>query len=106
MLTRGDLELMHVDMTQQAFELYKKKSADYNGTGPFDNFFAAERLGIVGAERGVLSRMMDKISRISTLLDRDPAVVGESLDDSLIDIINYAVIIRGIRLEKCSNQVK
>jgi len=70
-----------------------KKNADYTGgADPFRNFRNAELVGVPVA-RGILVRITDKLARISTLLDKPPAVVDEALTDSLDDAINYLAIL-------------
>lgn len=72
----------------------KRKNADYAGTtDPFKNFKACELYGI-SAEKGILVRMSDKMTRISNLLERPAQVVDESILDTLSDLANYAMILR------------
>lgn len=75
--------------------LVEKKNADYSGASldPFKNIRNAGFVG-VSVERGVLVRMMDKMGRISSLLDREAQVSSESIDDTLNDLINYAAILK------------
>lgn len=74
-----------------------KKNADYAGGHPFKNFLLPEQLGLASAEVGILVRMTDKLARVSTLIDKDPAVVEESVDDTLTDLAAYALILRALR---------
>ncbi len=78
-------------------EIVKKKNHDYTGGGDhndaFYNFRYAEIVG-VPIERGILVRMTDKMARVSSLLDKEPEVVDEKLDDTLLDLINYAAILK------------
>jgi hypothetical protein len=77
--------------------LIQKKNADYaNSDNPFRNFEAASVVG-VGVERAILLRVLDKIARISNLIDKEAAVVDESLEDTLIDAINYLAIMKAYR---------
>jgi hypothetical protein len=71
------------------------KNSDYGGSkqSPYNNFLNAKAVGVT-VERGILVRMMDKMSRISTLLDKDPKVVGEGIEDTLDDLINYTAILK------------
>ncbi len=87
--------ITHIQLTYSVgIEIIKRKNADYAGdTDPFRNFRTATVVG-VPVERAILVRLMDKISRVSTLLDKDPAVVEESLEDTLIDAINYLGILK------------
>jgi hypothetical protein len=74
----------------------KKKNADYSENGPFQNFRFCEGIG-VSAEKGILVRLGDKISRLSTLLSRPAQVADESFEDTICDILNYAVLLAAIR---------
>jgi len=82
------------DTYAECMEISKKKSSDYSGKdNSFANFLNAQVVG-VSVERGILVRIMDKIARVSNLLDKNPEVVEESLDDTLKDAINYLAILR------------
>jgi len=77
--------------------IIKKKNQDYaNSTNPFKNFESAGVVG-VSVERAMLVRILDKLSRVSNLLDKKAAVVDESLEDTLIDAINYLAILKAYR---------
>lgn len=83
--------------------LYKAKASDYNHptkhvNDPLSNFRVAEELG-VPAYLGALVRMADKWERIKTLTHKrvksgeGPTVKDESIEDTLMDIINYGAIV-------------
>lgn len=79
------------------------KNADYTGdnTDPFFNFTLVEKLGICQTEIGFLTRMTDKLSRIAgSLRTPDLKVKDESIDDTLIDLANYCVILAIYRRSK------
>jgi hypothetical protein len=78
---------------KQCLEISKAKNQDYAGVDdPFRNFKNALSVG-VSVDRGIMVRMMDKISRISNLLDKEAAVKDERLEDTLCDLINYSAIL-------------
>lgn len=85
------LEQTHRD----AHALVAAKNQDYGAdSDPFKNFKLISQLG-VPVEIGILTRFADKVARIANLLQgRDPAVKSESLDDTLLDAINYLAILR------------
>ena len=64
------------------------------------NFKLCEALGICSAEKGILVRMCDKISRASTLLSTGAQVEDEKIQDTLKDIINYTLILLNLLLER------
>ena len=102
MTTRQDLFDLHQNICNEALELMKKKNNDYaSGSDPFMNFRRAEYLGFSTAELGVLIRMTDKMSRISTFLNKgELSLQNESVYDAIVDIINYSVILAGLLKDK------
>lgn len=58
----------------------------------FGNFTRCEALGVCSAETGILTRMLDKFARLTTFANSGN-LNCESVDDTLIDLINYAVIL-------------
>lgn len=89
-MNRGQLLGLHAKLTDDARKLMVVKNQDY-GTGddPFRNF---RRRGLLG----ILVRMEDKLARLETFVERgDLKVVDEQVRDTVIDIINYAVLFEG-----------
>jgi hypothetical protein len=83
-----------VDLFARCIEIAEAKNADYaNEDDPFQNFRGVEVLGI-SVEDGFLTRMSDKLARVSNLVRRDPAVADESVLDTLSDLANYAILLR------------
>ena len=71
----------------------RSKNHDYSGdVSPFRNFELVEKLGITTTERGFLVRMCDKISRVSNLLDKEEMVSDEKVEDTLMDLAAYAML--------------
>lgn len=76
-------------------EIMLAKNHDYSGdVNPFRNFEMVEHLGITSVENGILVRMTDKITRISNLLGKEGKVLDEKVEDTLLDLANYAVILK------------
>lgn len=70
------------------------KNADYaTGEDQFQNFRRSTVVG-VPVDRAILVRLMDKLARISNLLDKEHTVDDESKDDSINDAINYLAILK------------
>ena len=84
-----------LDTFDRCLNIAVKKNNDYGGSdkNPFSNFTNAQVAG-VSVERGILVRLMDKMSRISTLLDKEAMVKNESINDTIEDAINYLAILK------------
>jgi hypothetical protein len=89
------------DTFSACFETARRKNHDYGGSNndPFANFRNSTIAG-VSVERGILVRLMDKMSRISTLLDKDAMVIDEAVNDTIDDAINYLAILKSYRNQK------
>lgn len=93
--TRDDYLKRFKEICDKMLEVTTKKNNDYGGhTDPFKNF---ARHGAFG----VLVRLDDKYARLATVIKdgRKLQVSDETIYDTLIDIANYAIILR-IMLEQ------
>lgn len=71
--------------------LHRSKSQDYSGvTDPYANMRECEKMGIP-AWKGSLVRLTDKMSRAMAFANKG-SVNHEGIEDTFIDIANYAVI--------------
>lgn len=90
----------HKRITEEMHATSSRKNADYAGQGggadAFANFRMIERLsgGVITTEVGMITRMTDKLSRITSLMTsgKEAKVKDESVMDTLIDLANYCVI--------------
>lgn len=77
-------------------ELIKIKNHDYAGMeDPWRNFRSAEIVGL-GPDRAILVRVLDKIARVSNLLN-SKAKVDEKIEDTILDCINYLAILKAYK---------
>ena len=109
-MTSKEFELYHIEMCKRMVALSVAKNHDYAGFGgdAFSNFTVVERAGIASTEQGFLTRMMDKISRVNSFVKQGVLnVKDESIEDTLIDLANYAVLMAGyIKSKKTLSGIK
>lgn len=109
-MTREELLKCHNELTKKAHDLMKRKNADYagrSGTEPFANFTRCEAMGICSTEAGMLVRMTDKLSRLSSFVEAGAfQVQDESLEDTCVDIINYAILFHSFVQDKKNSNKK
>ena len=71
-------------ITQKMADTYKKKNADYGDS--FSN--TCDEFGITAA----IVRMSDKFLRIKQLAKNTAQVKDEKIEDTLLDLANYAIM--------------
>mgnify|MGYP003340980042 CR=1 FL=1 len=108
-MNRARLLTVHKELTDEARELSSRKNHDYSGgkddTHPFLNFTRCEAMGICKTEAGILVRLTDKMSRLSTFITTGEfKVKDEALRDTVLDIINYAVILYAYTQSQKANE--
>lgn len=93
----------HKECCEKMMKITKAKNSDYTGItdDPFANFARVEHLGICSIEQGFLVRMTDKISRISSFVQKGTLEVkDESVEDTLLDLANYSLLMLGYIAQK------
>src|SRR5262249_7635322 len=92
----------YLSLLEGMADLHRRKSAGYSGADnpdPWANFRRAERLGIRPSV-GAMLRLEDKVSRVESLMaDAANEQVGESIEETLIDLAAYALIVVCLRRE-------
>lgn len=103
-MNRQELFNLHEEITKKAFEILKAKNNDYanEDSDPFANFKGSETFGIHPII-GILLRTQDKMKRIETFTKTGSLKVkSESVEDAVLDSINYMVLILGMIREEAS----
>lgn len=100
LLEKESLFNLHKKLCDRGFELMKKKNHDYSKADPLGNFFVAEALQACTAENGIIVRMSDKLSRLVSILEKGTQVESESVEDTIVDIINYSVLLAAVIRKK------
>lgn len=97
-IDRKTLLQIHNDICSNAQSLMKVKNHDYSGgkdaSDPFLNFTRVEKLGITDTKTGFMVRITDKISRLVTFVQTGQfKVKDEALRDTVMDLINYSILL-------------
>lgn len=101
-MTPDELLACHDRLCGRAKALMETKNRDYRGgtADPFANFRGSEFLG-VDPIIGIAMRMMDKLQRIRAFAATGQLVVkSESVDDAILDLINYSILMAGMAEER------
>ena len=79
---------------ESMYNIMRIKNSDYaSEDNPFRNLMMVEKLWLSSTEKWILIRMVDKISRVSNLLNKKNKVKDESIEDTLLDLANYSLIL-------------
>lgn len=86
----------HARLLSNMHELTKSKQQDYCGkdSSAFSNVERVEKLGICSTETGILTRILDKIARLSSFAQKgEYAVSDEKVEDTVVDAANYLLML-------------
>lgn len=72
------------EITDKMCDIYKRKNSDYGNS--FSKLF--KKCGMTYA----YGHLAEKVERIDNLRDKDAKVQGESMIDSLYDLVNYSIL--------------
>jgi Nucleotide modification associated domain 1 len=89
MLTLAERNEKFLKLTKRMYELQDRKGQDYGENK--DGLKNLRRKGVAG----IVARMGDKLSRIENLTEpgRQVAVMEETLEDTLLDLANYSLLL-------------
>lgn len=97
-LTKDQFLNYHAAVCEQMIATVKAKNADYTADNddPFANFSTVEDLGLCSTEIGFLVRLNDKFARLRSFVKIGTLKVkDESIEDTLIDMANYCILMAG-----------
>lgn len=81
-----------------------RKGSDYSNTDRLSNFKYAGSICGLTAEQNCLSLIATKVARLGVLLDPQAGEPNnESVDDSILDLANYAILLGMIRADRVSS---
>jgi hypothetical protein len=90
------------NITDRMNDVFERKRHDYGPTSEH----TYKKFGLVS----MYIRMYDKLGRLESLCQKEPKVVEESVEDTLLDLANYAVItlleVEKDKMQKCQEEIK
>jgi hypothetical protein len=94
MITRPQLLDLHTTTCKAALSIMVDKNTDYGANDDaLRNFRLCENMGIP-IDVGILTRLGDKLARIGKIVTtKQTAVKAETVQDTILDAINYLVIL-------------
>lgn len=74
----------HRYVTEELTQIFKNKNLDYGNS--FEQ--SLDKHGMIAS----IVRMEDKLNRLTNLYDEDTSLVDETLEDTIMDLANYAIM--------------
>ncbi|MDD3412590.1 MAG: nucleotide modification associated domain-containing protein [Lachnospiraceae bacterium] len=97
-MTPEELLKFHEYTCNKLRHIMRCKNADYSGSklDAFKNFKRITAVsGSTSVEQGFLVRLTDKLGRLGSFIDGNQLLVAsESVEDTLDDMINYAILLK------------
>lgn len=97
-MTKTDQEKVFSDFVKKQHQIMFAKGDDYANEDRLSNFKMAGTIAGLTAELNCLSLIATKVARLGVLL-KGKTPKNESIDDSLIDLANYSMLLYMIRQE-------
>ena len=88
------------EMTEKMRNIMLSKGDDYANTDRLSNFKLAGGVSGLNAELNCLSLIATKVARLGVLLNSKNEPNNESIQDSVLDLANYALLLSMILSEK------
>jgi len=98
-MTKKEYFEFHENFVKKMTDIMQKKNSDYTGEtdDAFANFSRVESMpGHISTEQGFYTRMFDKFCRIGSFIEKGTLQVkDESVEDTLMDLANYSILMAG-----------
>ena len=94
-MTHDEYLVAFKEVTDRMYEVTQAKNKDYccSNDDAFRNFKQVEHMGICSAEQGFLTRMTDKMMRVSSFVKNGELYVkDEAVTDTLQDLAVYSIL--------------
>ena len=89
-----------VEIIQELSDMQSSKGDDYANGDRLSNFKLAGTICGLTPEQNCLSLIATKTARLGVLLSSSGTPKNESIDDSIVDLINYGILLWMLRKEK------
>lgn len=87
-------QILHFeDFTAKMKEIILKKGNDYANEDRLSNFKLAGNICGINPNLNCLSLIATKVARLGVLLNTDKTPNNESIEDSILDLANYSVLL-------------
>ena len=98
-MTKTEQEAHFESVVEEIRKIQLSKGGDYANEDRLSNFKLAGSICGLTAEQNCLSLIATKVARLGVLLSGSAKPNNESVDDSIIDLISYGILLHMLRGE-------
>jgi hypothetical protein len=99
-MTQSEQEKYFQSVVESMKNILLKKGDDYANADRLSNFKLAGQICGFTPEQNCLSLIATKVARLGVLLNSDKKPNNESIQDSVLDLANYSILLSMILNEK------
>lgn len=92
-MTKQEQEQHFNEVTETMRTILLSKGDDYANIDRLSNFKLAGNISGLNAKLNCLSLIATKVARLGVLINSDKAPNNESVNDSVLDLANYAILL-------------
>lgn len=105
-MTRKEQNDRFNELVKKSEEILLKKGSDYSNEDALSNFKQVSLITQVPVETVALVLIGIKVARLGNLFNKDSNPSNESVYDSVIDLLNYSILLDAILFEKNKQEIK
>lgn len=104
-MNHSELLKFSEDNFKKCLSIMQAKNADYSaGDDDALRNFKTAKLVNLDPKHILLANMVNKISRIGNLLSKEAAVETEKIDDTILDLVNYSILLLAYLHDETNSQ--
>jgi len=92
-MTKKEQEQFFERFISQMRDVMLKKGDDYSGEDRLSNFKLGGAIIGLSSQQQCLSLISTKVARLGKLIGKDKSPNNESIDDSILDLANYTLLL-------------
>jgi len=103
-MTLPEQEELFERIVNEIRDIQLSKGGDYANADRLSNFKLAGEITGIGVELNCLNMIATKVARLGVLLNTKEQPNNESIDDTMLDLISYSILLKMIRTELNQNK--
>ena len=99
-MTKKEQDQHFKEFTERMKEILDRKGDDYSGKDRLSVFKTTAQICHTTAEMVVLDKIVTKVARLGTLFTSSKAPNNKSIEDNIVDLANYVILLYQVNKDK------